>query len=164
MNEHVTEERDPLLAELEALFGRIDPPPADVVEAAAAAPEILAAWHDLDAGLLAILDDSALKPEFAGVRSGDGPRLVTFGSVAEDSDSCTVEVEVGVEPSGTLRLIGLVVPTGPAELEVRHPGGAVRVSVDELGRFRASGVPSGPLSLVIYDHGQRTTATDWITV
>ncbi|HEY0639721.1 MAG TPA: hypothetical protein VGD67_18905 [Pseudonocardiaceae bacterium] len=158
------EERDPLLDEVAAMFQVLDPMPEHVFEAALAAPEVVAAWRDLDAGLLAILDDTALQPlAGAGVRTVGGPRLVTFGS-AEDPEACSVEVEVGVEPSGTLRLVGLVVPTGPGELEVRHPGGAQRVPVDELGRFRAEGVPAGPLSLVLHGTDRRTTTTDWITV
>lgn len=158
-------ERDPLYAEIAAMFDRIDPLPNHVFAAAVAAPDVVAAWRDLDAGLLEVLADTATPAlAGAGVRAGGGPRLVTFGSAADDPDSCTVEVEVGVEPAGTLRLVGLVVPTGPGELEVRHPGGALRVQVDELGRFRASGVPSGPLSLVLHGDGERISATDWITV
>jgi len=155
------DERDPLLDEVAVMFHLLDPVPDHVLVAAMAAPEVVAAWRDLDAGLLDILADSALQPMAAGMRSGGGPRLVTFG---DSADSCTVEVEVGVEPSGTLRLVGLVLPTGPGELEVRHPGGVLRVSVDELGRFRASGVPSGPLSFVLHPNGERTATTDWITV
>jgi hypothetical protein len=159
-------ERDELLDDLTALFDELDPVPDHVAAAAAAAPSVVAAWRDLDAGLLEVLADTALHPVPAGVRSGGpsgGARLVTFGS-PEGPEACSVEVEVGVEPSGTLRLVGLVVPTEPGELEVRHPRGALRVPVDELGRFRAAGVPAGPLSLVFHGMGERTTATDWITV
>lgn len=156
-------ERDPLLDDLAAMFAQLDPVPDHVITAAVAAPGVVAAWADLDAGLLDVLADSVLQPMAAGMRSGGGARLVTFGS-ADGPDGCSVEVEVGVEPSGMLRLVGLVVPTGPGELEVRHPGGALRVPVDELGRFRAAGVPPGPLSLVIHGIGARATATDWITV
>lgn len=158
-------EDDPLLDELASLFERVDPVPAHVVAAADAAIEVVAAWRDLDSvdygGLLDIVTDTALAPEPAGVRAEGGPRLVTFG--ADAGERC-VEVEVGVEPAGTLRLVGLVVPTGPGELEVRSPGGAFRVPVDELGRFRAAGVPAGPLSLVLHYPGQQAIPTDWITV
>lgn len=158
-----TIERDPLLDELAVLFALLDPVPDHVIAAAAAAPEVVAAWADLDAGLIEVLADTALQAAPVGVRSDGGPRLVTFG-VGDGPDECSVEVEVGTEPSGTLRLVGLVVPTGPGELEVRHPGGTFRVPVDELGRFRVAGVPPGPLSLVLHGIGARATATDWITV
>jgi len=161
--EEPTIERDPLLDDLAALFAVLDPVPSHVIEAAKAAPEIVSAWSDLDAGFLDVLADTAMQAVPAGVRSGGGARLVTFGA-GDGPDGCSVEVEVGVEPSGTLRLVGLVVPTGPGELEVRHPGGTLRVPVDELGRFRAAGVPPGPLSLVLHGIGARATATDWITV
>jgi hypothetical protein len=156
-------ERDPLLDELVGLFGRLDPVPESVVAAAELAPEVVAAWRELDAGLLDVLADTALEPVGAGVRAGGGPRLVTFGG-GEGAHACTVEVEVGEEPSGTLRLVGLVVPAGPGELEVRHPRGSLRVAVDELGRFRAVGVPAGPLSLVLHGAGERAATTEWITV
>lgn len=156
---------DPLLDELAALFDRLDPVPDTVVAAAELAPDVLASWRDLDAGLLDVLADTALEPVGAGVRAGGGPRLVTFGG-GDGPQARTVEVELGVEPSGTLRLVGLVVPAGPGELEVRHPGGSFRVDVDELGRFRAAGVPAGPLSLVLHGagSGERAAATEWITV
>ena len=151
-------EHDPLLDELAAMFARLDPVPDHVIAAAVAVPEVIAAWRDLDAGLLDVLADTALQP--AGVRSGGGPRLVTFGS-GEGPDACSVEVEVGVEPSGTLRLVGLVVPTGPGELEVRHPGGALWASVDELGRFRVAGVPAGPVSLVLHGRQHNSHRLDY---
>lgn len=162
MSEHdLLEGRDPLLDEVAVMFQLLDPVPEHVLAAAMAAPEVVAAWRDLDAGLLDVLFDTATLPVAAGVRSGGGARLVTFG---DSTESCTVEIEVGVEPSGTLRLVGLVVPAGPGELEVRHPSGTKRVPVDELGRFRADGVPSGPLSFVVHPNGDRTATTDWITV
>ena len=165
-------ERDPLLDELAALFDQIDPVPDHVLAAADAAVEVVAAWRDLDSvdygELLGVRTDTALAGPAglsglagSGVRSTGGPRLVTFGA---GSDDRCVEVEVGREPAGTLRLVGLVVPTGPGELEVRSPGGAFRVPVDELGRFRAVGVPAGPLSLVLHYPGQQAIPTDWITV
>jgi hypothetical protein len=171
----VAAEPDPLLDELAELFDRVDPVPAHVLAAADAAVEVVAAWRDLDSvdygGLLGIVTDTALTPEAAGVRAGGGPRLVTFGTDSggperrgDAGSQVEVEVEVGVEPAGTLRLVGLVVPTGPGELEVRSPGGAVRVPVDELGRFRAVGVPAGPLSLVLHYPGRQAIPTDWITV
>lgn len=163
-------EHDPLLDELAAMFDQIDPVPAHVVAAAEAAVEVVAAWRDLDSvnygGLLDIVADTALASASAGgVRATEGPRLVTFGAGRDHkAGERSVEVEVGVEPAGTLRLVGLVVPTGPGELEVRSPGGAFRVPVDELGRFRAVGVPAGPLSLVLHYPGQQAIPTDWITV
>lgn len=159
--------RDRLLTELAEMFDRCDPVPSHVLAAAEATAGVVAAWRDLDSldygGLLEVLTDTALHLEPAGVRAGGGPRLITFGT-GDGDDAPTVEVEVGTEPAGTLRLVGLVVPTGPGELEVRSPGGAVRVPVDELGRFRAVGVPAGPLSLVLHCTGRQAIPTDWVTV
>jgi hypothetical protein len=156
---------DPLLDELASLFERIDPVPDHVIAAADAAMEVVAAWRDLDTvdygRLLGVVSDTAIEPQAAAVRAGGGPRLVTFGT---DAGERCIEVEVGVEPAGTLRLVGLVVPTGPGELEVRSSGDAFRVPVDEIGRFRAVGVPAGPLSFVLHYPGQQAVPTDWITV
>jgi len=160
-------ERDPLLDELARLFEQVDPVPEHVIAAADAAIDVVAAWRDLDTvdygGLLGVVTDTALPAHAVGVRDGGGPRLVTFGA-GSGEQSRYVEVEVGLEPAGTLRLVGIVVPAGPDEIEVRSPGRGFRVPVDELGRFRAVGVPAGPLSLVLYYPGQQAIPTDWITV
>jgi hypothetical protein len=159
--------RDPLLDELARLFEQVDPVPDHVIAAADAAIDVVAAWRELDTidygGLLGIVTDTVLPEQAVGVRDGGGPRLVTFGAGAGEQ-SRYVEVEVGVEPAGTLRLVGIVVPAGPDEIEVRSPEDVFRVSVDKLGRFWAGGVPAGPLSLVLYYPGQKAIPTDWITV
>ena len=159
--------RDPLLDELARMFEQIDPVPDHVIAAAEAAIDVVAAWRELDTvdygGLLGIVTDTALPGQAVGVRDGGGPRLVTFGA-GSGEQSRYVEVEVGEEPAGTLRLVGIVVPAGPSEIEVRAPGNTFRVSVDELGRFWVAGVPAGPLSLVLYYPGQQAIPTDWITV
>ena len=56
-------ERDPLLDELAALFDVLDPVPDHVAQAAGAVPVIVAAWRDLDAGLLEVLTDTARQEE-----------------------------------------------------------------------------------------------------
>jgi hypothetical protein len=164
-------EHEQLLEQLAAVFQQIDPVPEHVMAAAETAAEVVAAWRQLDgvgaggyASLLGVVTDTALA-QAAGVRAGGGPRLVTFGGTgSEEGRRRVVEVEVGVEPAGTLRLVGLVVPTGSGELEVRSPDDAFRVPIDELGRFRAAGVPAGPLSLVLHYPGKQPIPTDWITV
>jgi hypothetical protein len=159
--------RDPLLDELARLFEQVDPVPEHVIAAAEAAIDVVAAWRELDTidygGLLGVVTDTALPDQAVGVRDGGGPRLVTFGA-GSGEQARYVEVEVGVEAAGTLRLIGIVVPAGAEEIDVRSPGDTFRVPVDELGRFSAAGVPAGPVSLVLYYPGQRAIPTDWITV
>jgi hypothetical protein len=160
-------ERDPLLDELAMLFEQVDPVPDHVIAAAEAAMDVVAAWRELDTvdygGLLEVVTDTAFPAQAVGVRDGGGPRLVTFGA-GSGEQSRYVEVEVGEEPAGTLRLVGIVVPAGPNEIEVRSPRDTLRVSVDELGRFWAAGVPAGPLSLVLHYPGHQAIPTDWITV
>jgi hypothetical protein len=203
--------RDPLLDELGAMLDTFDPVPEAVLAAAAAAPEVIAAFDVLDGwGSLQVLLDTATEPQPVGVRGG--PRLVTFGvavadqpvadqpvtdqAVADEPDAgsggvagqgedpvpgddelevsadaavrpageLTVEVEVGEEPTGALRLVGLVVPAAEAELEVCSPGRSVRVRVDRFGRFQAGGVPAGPLRLVLHAVDARPIRTEWITL
>jgi hypothetical protein len=64
------------------------------------------------------------------------------------------------------RLLGQLVPAGPASIEVRQPSGATarRVEVDDRGRFALDGVAPGPVSLVCHRPGRRAVATTWTTV
>jgi hypothetical protein len=63
------------------------------------------------------------------------------------------------------RLVGQVVPPGPATVVVRHAGGAITARADDLGRFEADGAEPGPLSLRIEpDDGGGAVETGWVPV
>lgn len=116
---------DALLAELaEVLHDRLAPPP-EVYDAARSA----FALRTLDAELAALTYDSLVDTEPSAVRSGDGPRVLTF-----EADGLTIEAEVDETPSGR-RLLGQIVPPQPMGLVLESAAASVTGQADELGRF-----------------------------
>jgi hypothetical protein len=115
-----------LLAELAGVLRPYTVPPPEVVEAAKQS----FTWRTIDAELAALTHDSLLDEEPVAVRAAAQPRILTF-----ETDGLTVEVEVDETP-GARRLLGQLVPAGPADLELRSAAGEpVAGQADELGRF-----------------------------
>lgn len=141
---------DQLLREIRMMTVLLDPVPPEAVAAARSA----IAWRTMDSELAELTADTSVEPQLAGVRSVAAPTLLTF-----DAQDLTVEVEVLEDPRGR-RLLGQIVPPGPGEVEVRHAGGLFAVTADQMGRFAASGVSSGPVSLRC-QVGARVVETDW---
>jgi hypothetical protein len=144
-----------LLAVLHGIWDEVDPVPAHVLEAARGA----FAWRDIDAELAELVLDSRLTE--AGVRSAEGPRLLTF-----EAPGLTIEVEVGVTAGGR-NLVGQLVPPGPAAVTIRCNGPDRTLEADDLGRFSAVDVPAGPVSLLCRRAGTDATAdlaTSWVTI
>ena len=148
---------DALFAELGGLLARADPVPAEVTLAARSA----LAWRSMDAELAELLHDSALETEpLAGVRSTTGGwRALTF----ETPDGIAIEVEVAVERSKR-SIIGQIVPPGRATIVVRFPGADFPVQADEFGRFKATGLRPGPVSLRCELADGRAIETGWVTI
>lgn len=141
---------DTVLAELRRLTEFLDPVPAEAVAAARSA----IAWRTMDAELAELTADTSVDSQLAGVRSATAPTILTF-----DAPDLTVEVEV-LEDARGRRLLGQLVPPGPGEVEVRHGGGSSAVAADEMGRFSAQSISSGPVSLRC-QMGTRVVETDW---
>jgi hypothetical protein len=137
---------DELMAMLAEVLRRVDPPPAAVVEAASAS----LGWLDPDAALARLVE--AQEP--ATVR-GAAPRLLTF-EVGEMS----VDLEVTAE-GYRVRLVGQVVPTGPATVSVQHRDGTTEVRADELGRFVVGEVASGLVRLTVTPDAAPRFHTEW---
>ena len=128
-----------LLARLAALFARFDPVPAGIGRAAVGA----GALAGRDSGSLAVVASG-------GVRGGE--HVVGFAGAAGRVDMEIDGDGVTVELTGVASVVG--------ELWVRWPGGARRVDVDDWGRFVASGLPAGPLSLVVC--GDAVAVGPWV--
>jgi hypothetical protein len=143
-------ENDALMAELRALAVTLDPVPPEVVAAARSA----IAWRTMDAELAELTADTSVEPQMAGVRSGDAPAMLTF-----EAPELTVEIEV-IQVGEGRRLLGQLVPPGPGEVEIRHKSGRLAVTADELGRFSASDLAAGPVSLLCRQ-GSGLVETDW---
>lgn len=125
-----------LLDELRRAASQFDPPPPAVVEAARSS----FTWRTIDAELAALVFDSTVDRPGTALR-GDGPRLMTFSSSGLD-------IEVEVANLGSRRqLVGQLVPPQAAEIEVRHAAGTTTIQADQLGRFHADAIGSGPVSL-----------------
>jgi hypothetical protein len=125
-----------LLDELRRAASQFDPPPPAVVEAARSS----FTWRTIDAELAALVFDSMVDRPGTALR-GEGPRLMTFSSSGLD-------IEVEVANRGSRRqLVGQLVPPQAAEIDVRHAGGTTTIQADQLGRFHADAIGSGPVSL-----------------
>lgn len=148
---------DALLDEMGALLRRADPVPGEVTLAARSA----LAWRRMDAELAELLHDSALEAEpLAGVRStAGGWRALTF----ETTDGLSIEVEVGVDRSKR-SIVGQIVPPVSARILVRFPGADLPIHADELGRFQASDLRAGPISLRCELSDGRAIETGWVRI
>ncbi len=143
-------ENDALLAELRALAVVVDPVPPEAVAAARSA----IAWRTMDAELAELTADTSVEPQLAGVRGVATPAMLTF-----EAPELTVEIEVIQEGEGR-QLLGQLVPPGPGEIEIRHKAGRFAVTADEMGRFSASDLVAGPVSLLCRRAGG-VVETDW---
>lgn len=128
-----------LLGRLAGVFERHDPVPADVVAAAELAGRLVRPARSWTA--LALVDGTA------GVRGDAG--MIGF---ADRWGRVDVEVRTG-------RLTGLC--RGPGAVWVRWPGGERAVDVDDLGRFTVTGLPAGPLSVVVRRAGSPDAVGPW---
>jgi hypothetical protein len=136
-------------------LGAADPPPAELYEAGRA----LWAWRTIDAELAELTYDSEDHDDaLVGVR-GDGPRQLAF-----EGASLAVRLEVLSGPPA--ELIGQLLPPVEASITVRWPDAAVEVHADGHGRFRLSGLRSGPVSLRCEAAGGVPGAvqTAWVTL
>lgn len=141
---------DALMAELRVLASIVDPVPPSAIAAARSA----IAWRTMDAELAELTADSSVEPHLAGVRGAASPAMLTF-----EGPEATIEVEV-TDEGRTRRVLGQLVPPGPGAVEIRHGGGLASLSADEVGRFAASGIVPGPVSLRCR-LGTRIVDTDW---
>ncbi|MBI2708463.1 MAG: hypothetical protein HYX34_02025 [Actinobacteria bacterium] len=137
-----------LLAALRAALDEADPVPPWVLEAAKRAPELAA----LDGELLELLD---AEETMAGMRS-TGTRDVVFRSASR-----TVEVFVHDRGAG-LALDGQLEPPDAAEVSFERVDTTITASVDRLGHFLLTGVPSGLGRIVVVTGEGRRLPSSWL--
>ena len=146
-----------LLTELRRVAALLDPMPDRLVRAG---HESLT-WRSVDAELATLLSDSAVENERAAlVRSTAGLRAVAF-----ESNALTIELDVRVDgPRRTL--VGQLVPTAPAAVEVQTAELRTTVAADAQGVFRVENVPAGQMRLRVTGHpaSDVPTETSWITI
>jgi hypothetical protein len=135
--------------ELREIANLLDPIPAQLLDDAMQAFTL----RTLDAELAELTFDSWEQEPATRVRGG-GPRLLTF-----EAGGVAVEVEVA---NG--RLVGRLLPGGPAEVGVQRRDGEVRLLCDDLGRFAAEGLSRGPVRLRVAREGRGTVVTSWTLI
>jgi hypothetical protein len=147
-----------LLAALREMLGQHEAPPRWSLDLVKGSYGLRA----IDAELAALTSDSELETTGSRLRADREPRLVAF-------DTAALSVEIEIEPgrrAGRWRLIGQLIPAGPARIQVRRASQAAPAwdAADEMGRFAVDDLASGPLSLLCVRQGQRAVATAWITI
>jgi hypothetical protein len=156
---------DALLARVADVFNRFDPVPDVVVELA----RLSFGWRDLDAELATLVADSHVDEGQATVRAvtaaGLSPRLLSF----EAADGFALELEVATagppgRPGEHRHLLGLLVPPGPARIEVRQSSGSVSVEADDEGRFAVTDLAPGPFRLTCHRPDEPSVSTPWLTL
>lgn len=144
-----------LLAHLGSAFEILDPVPREAIESARGS----LGWRNPDAALAELVADSLI--DTAQVRTGraPGPRLLTF-----EAGTLSIEVEVA-EEGDRRRLLGQLVPPARADVVIRWLGGQISTQADEIGRFSASDVPAGQVSLSCTpERATEPVATSWVTI
>ncbi len=144
--------------ELRRVAVRFEPVPADLMRLAAGAY----IWRTIDADLAEIVFDSAVDHDEAALVRGPQPgRLLSFRS-----SGLTIDVEV--TGTGSQRdLIGQLVPPQWAAIEIRQGDDVSTLDADELGRFSAGPLRSGPIRLRCRTEAQtglRRVVTDWVSI
>ncbi len=130
-----------LLRRLAAAFDRVDPLPDGISTAAERAGQLVGpatTWTPL-----------------ALVAGGEGMRgdvaLLGFARLRH-------RVDVQIECSDTVRLTGLA---SGGEVWVRWPDGERQAPVDDIGRFTLTGLPRGPLCIVLRLPGRPDAVGPW---
>jgi hypothetical protein len=142
-------------AELRAILSQVDPVPQRLDQAARAA----FTWRTVDDELAELMRDSAEEEAGALVRSGSGPRQLSF-----ESPRLGIELEVVATGPRERRLEGQLLPPAPASVTVQRPGeDPLTVQADELGRFSLDGLKAGVMRLHVILRGTQI-AVPWTTI
>lgn len=129
-----------------------DPTPSDIAEFAKAAFE----WRGIDADLAELDFDSVEDDQLQGVRSTATSRMISF-----QAGQWMLDVEYD---EATRRLIGHISPQSPYTVELHTSGALFSLESDDLGRFEAESVSSGPLSMVLRFEDGSVIKTQWVVL
>jgi hypothetical protein len=141
-----------ILALLREVIEETDPVPPSLVHAAKAS----FTWRTVDAELAELTTDSYTAG--AALRSRQPPRMLTF-----TAGPATLLIEVTAERS-TRRLLGQLVGRLPTSVEIRHAHGVITAEPDEYGRFSATDIPPGMMSVACLVDDGEDFVTHWIEV
>jgi hypothetical protein len=152
-------DEDELFRRLTEMLSPQHNPPAMVTELAKQS----FALRTIDAELAELTADSLVEGTAAAVRRGaqvDVPRLLTF-----ETTGLLVELEVGGS-ARRHRILGELVPSGPATIELRQPGaaGPRLIEADEDGRFVIEELLAEPFNLTCRRPGRNPVTTEWTSL
>jgi hypothetical protein len=156
---------DALLARVADVFNRFDPVPDVAIELA----RLSFGLRDLDAELAILVADSHVDEGQTTVRAGAAvglsPRLLSF----EAAEGFALELQITADgppgyPGARRHLLGLLVPPGPARIEVRQPSGSLSVEADDEGRFAVTDLEPGPFRLTCIRADEPSVSTPWLTL
>jgi hypothetical protein len=123
---------------IRAIFGQVDPMPADLPERITFS--LAMRGLDTEVARLVAEDDSRL----VAARGTEQSRTVTF-----DSASLTIMIRIEENKTGTVRIDGWLAPPQRREIEMQTPTETLSVSGDEQGRFAFADVPRGTARLIV---------------
>jgi hypothetical protein len=135
---------DPLLRAIAGVYGKLDPPPADLDDRVLFAIDL----RDLDVEVARLEDDARAG---TAARATERTRTITF-----DAHSRTIMITVFEQPDGDrVRIDGWLAPADAVRVELRapEPAPALVTMADETGRFVFDGVPHGLVQLLVGTDG-----------
>jgi len=155
---HGDRDESDLEEELRLAAARFDPVPRELLQAATAAFD----WRTIDAELAELVFDSLVDhDELTLVRGPPERRLLSF-----HAGGLTIDLEVNAA-SSSRGLVGQLIPPQQASVEIRVGTDVIAIEADELGRFRAGPVPTGPMSLrctAASSEPGPVVVTDWVPI
>lgn len=141
MNRPIHEHGDAeLLSDLQRLWERADPMPADLPDRVLFALDL--EDFDMDFELLQLLSSATEDLSVRGVSTE--VNTITFSG-----PSVTVMVRVNELSGNRRRLDGWLAATTPLRVTIHHSEGTLAAGVDERGRFVASDLPAGLTRFVL---------------
>jgi hypothetical protein len=127
-----------ILDGIRAIFGQIDPMPADLPERI----KFSLAMRGLETEVARLAAEE--DPRLVAARGTEQSRTVTF-----DSDSLIIMIRIDSNKNGTVRIDGWLAPPQCRDIETRTLMETLSTSSDEQGRFAFDDVPQGTARLVV---------------
>ena len=135
---------EPLLDDLSALFGTVDPVPPDLAATSLFAITV----EQLRADMLEL--EHVETPELVARSNDAGEReVVRTGTITFACEPVTVMINLSESPTGGMCVDGWVAPAAPYRVELYQPGSRIAVDSDDDGSFVLFDVPEGPTCLAL---------------
>ena len=141
-----------LMDALQRALEAVDTPPAHVVAHAQDA----FVWQGIDAELAELIYDSQADTATA-VRGSDAAREITFRAPG-------IEIEVMIVSEQQRSIVGQLVPSQDATVDLHQGDDVVRSTTDSLGRFSFDRLRPGAIKLVVVTAAGMRIQTEGLTI